>query len=189
MAKIRLMIDCETVGLEHNAGIVSIGITQFGLTDNQRPIELYEKCAFHSIESHQTKGFSISRETLAWWDKQAVHIRNDTFSGTQSIDKLIEKVGYYLDGAVKSAGDAKEVEFWSCGPMDWFWVENAFTQCNEKFPLPYRSFNDYRTIRNLMPAGTGFSSESSTHHNALADARYQAEIMDQFLRGFSWQSK
>ncbi len=160
-----IMLDLETTGLDAGCCIISVALVPF-LTDN--PIE-----PFYETISHRScldAGFTDNHSTLAWWDRQKPEIAAEAFSGTRSIDSVLDSISFYL----ACIGEPKEIFMWGNGKdFDQPILTAAFRKLNKKLPWDYRNNKCYRDLTAMYPYMD--KPENKTKHNALADAKAQAE--------------
>ena len=163
-----VMVDIETVSTMYNAGILTIGAVPFGCDCILEPF--YEKCSYASILRNDDK-FDVSGYTIAWWDRQTYSVREEAFSGTQSIWEMLDNFYRYIETL------PGEVIVWGNGSdFDNVILTNAFHVFDSDIPWKYSNNRCFRTLKNLfpetvvpVPAFEGYA------HNALAGAKHQAK--------------
>ena len=164
--KLNVMLDLETTATDHSAGVLSIGAVPFSCGELLKPF--YEKCSLSSIERG---GFSISRKTMDWWDKQDSKVRAEAFSGTQSVLDMLLHFEVYLK---QLPGEAV---IWGNGAdFDNVILCSAYDTVALDLPWKYHNNRCFRTLKNV------FSQEIvalppfiGDRHNALMDAMFQAK--------------
>lgn len=176
----RVMIDLETMSSEKDAAIVSIGAVQFGnLMDPDVSPQFYGKC---DPQSSEAAGLHVSKETMAWWDKQDPVIRAETFSGTDSISSLLMDFEAWMVKTFGGVDTLQTVELWSRGSdFDLVVLPHAFCKVLGYYPFNFRMHRCHRTLESFMTPGLMNLAKQSfqhlaTKHNALNDAKYQAGI-------------
>lgn len=158
----RLMVDCETLDVGERPVLLSIGAVVF----DDYEIHNY----FHvtiDIENAKSHGFSVSQDTVDWWDRQDPAARAVAFNGICHIKlALVALVNFYKIYGCN--------EIWSKGALaDIRWINNALDYFNISKPWPYYREMCFRTFLKMVPK---FDLPfSGTRHNALSDATYQAE--------------
>lgn len=179
---LNIMVDLETVSTEHNAGIVSIGaaIVKFGsIVTEDEPEHFYGKCDIRTLDP---KLFHTSSDTIEWWKKQNPAVKQETFSGTQSISELISS----FDGWVRSMkvihNDAPILLWGNGADFDCTILVSAYDALHMHTPWSYRNHRCYRTLNALYPKMV-FSpfGMAEQKHNALYDAKLQAHRLAQIL--------
>lgn len=162
------MIDLETRGQTPGCAIISIGAVTFG------PTALITGKEFYTIihpESCREAGLMDDPSTMAWWSAQS-----------EEAKKVLDQAA--VEG--KSLGDAldefslwlgqfslPQLKVWGNGSD----FDNAIMACcyravGKKVPWNFWNNRCYRTIKSMHPAIK--LVRKGTHHNALDDARDQA---------------
>jgi len=158
------MIDLETMGTRPTAPIVSIGAVAFDATG------IHDKFyANVDLTSAVAAGGIIDPSTVMWWMSQsdesraALLVKDDQYSVVGALS------------ALSAWGDwGKVAGVWGNGAT----FDNVIlreTYYRAAVPCPWPFWNDrcYRTIKTIYPNVE--LVRSGTHHNALDDARTQAE--------------
>ncbi len=177
---IRISIDMETVSTERNAAILTLGACVVGESSEQ----FYMRASLASNEHHKR---DINRETMLWWDKQDPSTRLEAFGGT---DSLLDVLDNFTLWAYRISTDLSDVELWSRGAgFDCEILQDAYMSCFGSYPFNFRKHMCQRTLQALMPVWlTGAVAPNLSKHNALADAFYQAQIIQAGLNNLSWGS-
>ena len=169
-----VMLDLETCGTSPGCIILSIGACTFDLQH-----EFYERI---SVIDSAEYGFTEDPGTMAWWDKQNPDMRDEAFSGSQSV---VEVLGRFSDWFKRLP--AKSVYVWGNGADFDQPILKAYYE-GMLMPVPWKPYNGrcYRTLKNLYPFIKGPTSNAS-HHHALEDAKWQAvharEILGRHFQG------
>jgi DNA polymerase III epsilon subunit-like protein len=167
----RVMIDIETLGTEPGTSIIAIGAVRFDLTDGVTD-DLF---ASVDIESCQDHGLTIDAETLSWWLLKDGDARKQLPNG----DPLPEA----LHALREFVGECDEV--WANSPaFDCAILRSAYDAVGLETPWEYYHERDYRTIRETVDMWPD-KEQGGIAHNALDDARYQAECLVAVLGGES----
>ena len=158
-----VMIDIETLGTASNSVILSIGAVEFDLNGLGKEFEVFidpESCTDH--------GLVIDARTVMWWMGQSDAARGE----------LLKRKGVPLDEAMvklHNAFDWKGKQVWCNGTdFDFPIIGSACKAVGTLEPWQYWAKMDYRTLKNL-PGAPKMQKRSGTHHNALDDAKTQAE--------------
>jgi exodeoxyribonuclease VIII len=173
-----VMVDCETLGLRAGSVVLSIGATIF-LEDDK---EAGGRTFYQNVDvlSSILYGLTIDVSTVDWWRKQSPEARA----------ALTERPAVPLGAALATfsewwglvGGD----RVWANGPLaDVVWLEHAYAAVGVTPPWTYRQVRDYRTVVDLMdPDGIVRQAVGLTGaaHDALADAVYQARVVERCLR-------
>jgi exodeoxyribonuclease VIII len=162
-----IMLDLETMGTRPDAPIVAIGAVAFnamGVTDET----FYHVVSLHSAVR---SGAVIDPSTVMWWLRQGDSARNAL---TEAQDEAIE-----LDVALRdfmqfvcAYGDSLKGVWGNGASFDNVLMHESGKRC--RVPM-WEFWKDkcYRTAKGMYP-DVGMN-RSGTHHNALDDARSQAE--------------
>ena len=155
-----IMLDLETMGNNSYAAIVAIGAVRF---DDNIKDSFYE---IVKLESSIDLGMKMDASTIMWWLEQCDSARSElTKDGALTISGALIKFAKWI-------GDDAVV--WGNGAtFDNVILTNAYKLAT--YPRPWKFRNDacYRTIKNLNK--DVMLSRIGTHHNALDDAKSQAE--------------
>lgn len=160
-----VMIDLETVDNTPTSAILSIGAIVFHGEGIGR--EFY---ATVDVESCKALGLTESAETLAWWARQSEKARQVfTDPDRKPLLFALQELARFIDTDSRVWGNGAS--------FDNAILSNAYTACG--LPLPWKFWNDrcYRTVSVLAPTRR---VQSGTHHNALDDAKSQAEHLLSF---------
>ena len=175
MAKVNIMVDLETTGVDAGCCILSIALVPF---DTDYPLDTFYETISHT--DSQIQGFQDDPDTLAWWDKQKPEIQAEAFSGTRKLRAVLESVSFYL----ATLGEPKDIILWGNGKdFDNVILGYAFKRLGLKQPWSFRNNRCYRDLTAnypMIPKGDVLGA-----HNALNDALAQAkhaEIIFQTVR-------
>lgn len=163
-----VMVDLETMGNGSNAAIVAIGAVEFcpkaGLGR-----AFYEKVSLQSSVAH---GLSIDASTVVWWLQQSDEARAElTKSGAVELPLAIRMFTSYL----QSLGDSKALKIWGNGAtFDNVILRSAYKAVKEEAPWAFWNDRCFRTLK-AMNSSVALPVRGGVHHNALDDAKYQAE--------------
>jgi len=158
----RVMVDIETLGLERDAAIISIGAVEF---DTHGLGETFE--ASINLTSCQDAGLNIDAGTLEWWLEQD-DVAREQLTGGDDLGRVLPKfVAWYRQC------DAEEV--WANSPsFDCEALEYAGDAVGVQMPWQYYEERDYRTLTSLPVAPD--AEQDGTEHDALDDAKHQARV-------------
>lgn len=176
MKTTHVMVGSESLGLQLNSAILSIGAVEFDPYSDQLG-RTFHMCI--PLAESLANGLTIDAGALAWWLKQEGSARE------RMAHKLTNGYALYsalstFTGFIVAAGGDKNAKFWSCGMMDIAWLTSAYNALGLEVPWGYR-VGDYRTIRDEL-AEPGDAPEATTSHDALADAIWQAKLMQNIYR-------
>lgn len=163
-----VMVDLETMGSGPNAAIIAIGAVRFnvsrGVTDTFYTVV--------DLADSVREGLEIDPATVLWWLGQSDQARAQFKQKGLTLGDALDKFAAWL-------GDRAEV--WGNGAaFDNVILANAYTKTGRA--VPWRFWNDrcYRTMKSLHPAVK--LHRLGDHHNALDDARSQAEHLIEIFR-------
>lgn len=161
-----VMIDIETLGIEADAPIVSIGAAQFNPDTGEIGEVFYRKVLWASGQ----EGRAIAPSNIEWWLGQ---------------DKAAQKELIDPHGAVKLGLALHQLEdfipkgaqIWANGPMfDCVILEHAYKHHSGRMPpWGFRNTRCCRTLKELASPFVDFSQFKmvGTMHNALDDCIFQ----------------
>lgn len=158
-----IMIDIETLGIELGSPIVSIGAVAFSLNGIED--------TFYKVVELDDGWIYAEKETLKWWMKQSDSAREVFNCKGENIDIVLDKLYEFC----QKHGE-KESCYWAKDPEFDFKFITHEGGADFKELLLKRS-RSVRTITDTIMPILGISLKRNDHseHNALADAKYQAE--------------
>jgi exodeoxyribonuclease VIII len=165
-----VMLDLETLSTTQNATIVSIGAVAFDA--NGTYDEFYRVIDLDSYEPLPRGAFDLSFATLAWWFRQSKAAR----------DELGSDVKVPIKSALNAFAEWPEDKgfdvfgMWGNGAdFDNVILGNAYKALGMRPPWAYRNNRCMRTLKSMLPKVD--VPRQGTHHNALDDARWQAQYL------------
>lgn len=169
-SSIDVMLDLETCGTSPGCIILSIGACTFDKVYNT-----YQR--IHTGDSMEA-GFWEDPETMRWWNKQNPAIREEAFSGGLPI---LDALGSFSDFMLLLKKQYKNVYIWGNGAdFDLPILAYYYTKMDMKIPWEPYNGRCYRTLKNLYKDIK--IGENSGKHNALEDARTQADHAYRILK-------
>lgn len=170
-----IMVDTETLGLKAGSVILSIGAVAFDpMSNNAFSDEFY--CAI-DLKDAQNCGLTIEAGTVAWWMQQNDEARKAAFSGGYSLRQALCDFRALLQRA-RNLSPERQLRVWSHGiSADIIWLEAAYQAVNFDLPWAYREPRDTRTIYDLAEIDLKDFAAGGVEHNALDDARAQANAV------------
>lgn len=172
MPKKHIMIDLETMGLEPNAAIISIGVVHF--TKDALLSEFYTAV---SLKSCMDLGLTTTQSTVDWWMKQSVEARMAwQTEDAPDLMKALTQFTLWL----RSIGSEKEICPWGNGAdFDLVLMGSAHRALQVDPPWKYYNHHCFRTMKNMFRVAE--TPRLGTHHNALDDAKHQAVHLQRIL--------
>lgn len=163
-----VMLDVETLGTSADACILSIGAVKFDLESTA-----LDDAGFYasiSIESNLNAGRRIQESTLLWWLNQ-----------DKAAQAVFHEAKQTLHGALTDLADwlgDQEHFMWSNGAdFDLPMVAHAYITNGLDVPWTFWRSRCFRTYKNLPGAKDVGIAFPGVKHNALADAVYQAKMV------------
>ena len=182
-----VMIDLETVGNRAGCGILSIGAVYFDpfALDQKKPLgkdgtfpallgaEHYEVVRLSTCDK---VGLHRDQGTLEWWGRQSAEARKvldaaGKARGNTPLTKALTNLNDFLATAGK-----KKVRVWGNGAsFDNAILASAYAAAG--IPMGWEFWNDrcYRTLKGMVGKDVVPLVRVGTYHNALDDAKTQAE--------------
>lgn len=159
-----VMIDLETMGNVSDSAIISIGAVKFGGTGINE--EFYVNV---ELDSCMRSGLTVNADTIMWWMGQSDQARAAFKKGNVRLFQALTDLSKFIGSSEKA-----KVKVWGNGSdFDNVILANAYRSVN--LDLPWKFYNNrcYRTMKGMF---SGIAMDrSGTHHNALDDAKSQAE--------------
>lgn len=157
-----IMVDLETMGVDNNAAIVSIGAVQFDPETGEIGSEFYEVI---DLSSCVEAGLTLDASTIMWWVGQSEAARKALMTPTGTLSEILEKFTRWLPSRPKIWGNG--------ATFDNIILRSAYKALSMDVPWKYYDERCFRTLKKEVPvASVPFKG---VHHNALDDARYQAQ--------------
>lgn len=183
-----VVLDLETLGVENNARIISIGAV--GLNTGLQvigyfymPVKLDDLLGYH---------FSVDVSTFNWWMQQSRDARDALnlvggFNIKSAISYFCEWLGVNSLESDKSTPKL-QTKLWGNGPeFDNIILKNAFACTSTTWPFAYNSAQSLRTIRYIndtLDLDVEFPEPYIKHHalyDAEAEAIYFQNVMKRLL--------
>lgn len=164
-----VMNDIETLGVESNAIILSLGAVAFNLEEQDAFDDITSDRCFYArldLDEQVAKGRSVSPSTVAWWINQ-----------NKDAKKVFNEVGFEVARAIgdyhQFRADTGAVISWGNGNMfDTVLLRSLWKDFGAEWPFMFRNDMDLRTLR-LAAGEPAYPKIAMVEHNALDDAKYQ----------------
>lgn len=160
-----IMLDLETMGNGSNSAIIAIGAVRF---DAEIMDEFYLTV---DLASSVNAGLEIDPGTVLWWMQQSDEAR-----------KPFSQAGQYLSVALIEFTDwiGNDAIVWGNGAdFDNAILANAYRKLGRTIPWHYWNNRCYRTVKSMNRDIE--IKRVGTHHNALDDAKSQANHLLRIL--------
>jgi hypothetical protein len=168
-----LMIDLEAMGTKPNGAIVAIGAVYFDETGLGE--EFYARV---DLQSALDWGGTIDPATVLWWMQQSEEARKEIWNpiGIIGVREALENFDVF-------ANSNKLKCVWGNGAdFDNIILGEAYARCGLVKPWSYAQNRCFRTLRYLYKDIVEAPKRKGVHHNALDDAKFQAEWASMILR-------
>lgn len=162
-----VMVDIETLGTRPGCLVLSIGAVAF---DHRHGLghEFYTVINQGSCEA---AGLRVDKGTLAWWMRQspeAQTVLKESRGGGVELQEALAQFTEYL----RHFGP--EVRVWGNGAaFDNVIISSLYHAVGLRQPWKYINDRCYRTLKSFFPSIQ--MEREGVYHNALADAKSQAE--------------
>jgi hypothetical protein len=181
------MIDLETLSLDSNALILSIGAVEFDpKADGEGLGRTFYLVVNQELQAHKW-GRVISPDTLKWWQGQGdaakeVLAQSHPTANAPKLDSALMKFTEWLNG--------NAVNVWGYGAhFDNVVLANAYAATRLHQPWGYGANRCHRTLKALGPDLSLIIPKPAVEHNALDDAKYQARWAVEALRRLNMEAK
>lgn len=164
-----VMIDTETLGINADAVILSIGAVKFDPNSNA-----IEDKAFYtaiSIESNLRTSRYIDADTLRWWLKQSQEAQAVFAETKTGLRQALIDLSTWINN--------EDSYVWSNGAdFDIPLLAHAYRTHDLKLPWKFFNARCVRTYKTLpVAARTTIPAFSGIKHNAMMDAYHQARVV------------
>ena len=156
------MIDLETMGLNEDAAIISIGVVMFC------PVQgVISPNTFYRELDWEDQNRTIDKSAVEWWKGQNPKAKA-ALNGLDSLSDVLKELQLYLPTDCKPWGNG--------ATFDISKMEHAYRQHNLEIPWKFWNIRDCRTVKDMYESARGGLDRKTggTLHNALDDAKYQA---------------
>lgn len=174
--EVNIMLDLETMGVNSNAAIISIGAVVFNEESGMLSEEFYRIVDLQS--SIENKGV-IDASTVIWWLAQSDEARREVCKVGEALARVLYDFNNWVR-ALSGEGLSKVLIWGNGSDFDNVILQNAYSNSQIQSPLRYNRC--YRTLKSLFPNIKIDESLTGIKHNALNDAKAQAEHCIRLLR-------
>lgn len=165
------MVDLETLSVNSNAVICSVGIVEF--TFNKPYPDCCKRMYYQTIDlqSCLDNGFEINAETLTWWlnqpDKTRLEINK---KDSKHIKTVLEEISVFM---FNNCSENKSFIWGNGSSFDLGILSNAYHKL--KLPVPWKFWNerDVRTLVAFVPDIKKLIKNEGNFHLPLDDCLYQ----------------
>lgn len=168
------MIDIETLGKDSNSVILTVGGVKF---DPNHPEKGTHSDFYYRLEVDEQidKGRHVDEDTIAWWGTQDSAVMEEALGDENrtSCEQVLRDLNRWLVGTES---------VWSQGVVfDIVLMESLYKDYNIPYPWPFWNVRDSRTLFGILPEDPR-KSKTFDAHNALEDARIQAECVQEAIQ-------
>lgn len=173
-----IMLDLETFDTAGTAVVRTIGAVMF-VPELGLGKEFYARL---EPGTQQKAGRTVSADTMLWWMMQSQEARGEFANGVEeSTSAALAGFAHF----VSSCGD--NVAIWGNGSdFDNVILGSLYADMGIVRPWSHARNRCFRTLKNLgisLPPGAGAArSQFGPHHDALADAKFQAHYACAWLK-------
>jgi len=167
------MIDIETIGITHDAVILSVGMVRFDPFSSDIDKSFYLK---PDVDAQLAMGRVVDEDTLNWWAKQKPEITEEAFNGKGRIS-----LKQFVKDFRKAIANCDKI--WAKGPtFDTIILENFFKSMHEPCPWSYSNIRDARTLYDFAD----HTAPNIDAHDPVSDCVIQILVVQQVYKKFSW---
>lgn len=168
-----VMIDLETMGTLPSAAIVSIGAVIF----DPRVNKVSRKTFYTELEWTEQNRL-VCENTQDWWEKQSSDTK-DALYGLDDLKTELVRLAKFLPNDCKVWGNG-------CN-FDITILEDAYRQHKLDIPWKFWNVRDCRTVKDMYESSRGGWDKKmgGTKHNALQDAIYQAQYINEMWKSLA----
>lgn len=172
-----LMIDFETLDVIPKAVVISLGACFFDIEKGTLGGTFYLP---FEIETQMKEGRTISASTLKWWMSQEDAAKKVFHEQAQDTADTLNRFVLWVKS---NCPNSRKLKIWGNGStFDVSIIEDLFRDYEIKAPWSYSSVMDLRTFRRFVANGEKIEN-SGVKHNALDDAKAQAEFVIKYGKG------
>lgn len=170
--------DLETMGINPNSAIISIGVTKVDLN-----AESADDCVLSTFYQNVDlldaifSGMEVDHETVKWWSEQDKRSQSLLTEKPVRLKEALEKLNVWLNNGTPKIS---ETDFWCKGTsFDIAVLRSAYKLCGMKEPWDFRRERDMRTYTDICTEMFGYEVPKSTGcpHYALDDAVHQSRVI------------
>jgi hypothetical protein len=176
---VNIMIDLETLGTKPGSVVLSIGAVVFAEDCVHLGTPFYDVIR---VESSLKAGLTIDASTLLWWSKQDRTVYQEAL-GTLSASPLADVLQRF-NSWLEFNTTPSSVKVWGNGAdFDLTLLLACYRAVDLQAPWQFWNHRCYRTLKALgTVTHPDVRAEKTNNHNALDDARNQAEHAVALLR-------
>ena len=174
MNDLNLMLDFETLGVDVDSVIVSIGACLF--TKDKVTETFYQTV---DLDDQIAKGRNVSGNTIKWWLKQGDAAKEPFYVISKPLENVMSQFTRWI---TYHCIDVNKLKVWGNG-FDVAMAENAIKQSGLTVQWNFRNVRCMRTFKEWVANDAGYYKVQGTAHNALDDAINQANYIIKHSKG------
>lgn len=167
-----VMVDLETMDNKPTSAITAIGAVVFDVKSGLQS-EFYVKV---DLQSSIDAGLTVSGDTVNWWLTQNEQARTEMAKKGIPLTEALQLFAEWLPTGTKLWGNGAS--------FDNAILSHAYAKVGKEQPWKFWDDRCYRTLKGMYPNIK--LDRQGTYHNALDDAKSQAE---HFIKIFKERSK
>ena len=172
------MIDLETLGVEPDSVIITLGAVKFDPYSDAEPNHgLYLRCDVEEQSEKELKKLGFDLKATGYGEFADVEYDESAFGDHERVnmDSLTKQLNKWCVG----------VDFlWCQGPLfDYAILQNLYKNVGKPCPWNFWQIRDSRTVFGMMQTDPRKAIQEELH-NALADCYYQAKCLQQTYKHF-----
>lgn len=167
-----VMVDLETMDNKPTSAITAIGAVVFDVKAGLQS-EFYVKV---DLQSSIDAGLTVSGDTVNWWLTQNEQARTEMAKKGIPLANALKLLAAWLPAGTKLWGNGAS--------FDNAILSHAYAKVGMEQPWKFWDDRCYRTVKGMYPSIK--MDRQGTYHNALDDAKSQAE---HFIKIFKERSK
>ena len=181
-----IMVDLETMGINNDAAILSIGAVWFDPSEDTLGPTFYRDI---SLKDCIQRGMGVDAGTIKWWMEQTDEARKYIYiTEGGPLPHVLNDFTRFCSQPKQGFAQRKDLRLWGNGStFDNVILASAHNRAEVTVPWSYRGNMCFRTLRMLAKElGVDHKVEDvGTKHNALDDAVFQANQANKILRALN----
>lgn len=171
-----IMVDLETLDNTSTAVILSIGAVRMDFDKFALGAEFYQ-----IVDPVGQGPLTIGADTVRWWLQQSPEAQSIFRAPAEKVNSLKATLASFSSWIIRTGFIQQEPVLWGNGAtFDNMILRSAYAAMGQVYPVRYWNDRCYRTMKSLFPLEREL--RVGTKHNALDDARYQAENLIRIMK-------
>lgn len=181
--EVDIMIDLETLGTAVDAPVISIGAQEFDTSTGKLGSSFYVACDVKDQIDSKLRFCDTS--TLKWWMGQSEGAKKVFKEGALPTKQCLEELSkWVLKLAGSKAKSTRKAYVWGNGSsFDITLLETLYKDFGVECPWMFYKVMDLRTFKRFCAAGRKVEVLEGDAHNALDDAKAQAQYVLDVIKG------